>query len=135
MSRSNLTTHLENIILKEMPENVISIELELIDEILPANKPKFHYTHGLKDHYGNCQRLFHGHSNTVDVLVNDQRMPEFEEMFANDLFKGNIHFCFWDNVQNKEEIISAHGDIPLGSVENCPNVQIAYESSQGFLKV
>lgn len=134
VSKANLKTYLESIILKEMPENVLSVSLELEDEKLEPGKMKFHYTHGLKDHYGNCQRLFHGHSNTVDVKINGDTRPEFEEMLAKDLFKGNTHFCFWENVENKDEIIKAVGQVPYGQVEEGPDVILSYKSSQGLFR-
>jgi len=98
-------------------------------------KPTFHYTHGLKEHYGNCQRLFHGHKNTVDVFINGIESWEMENYLAQELFKNTIHFCKWENVDNKEEILKfSGGQTPHGILKELPSVDIAYTSGQGEFK-
>ncbi|MCP4911896.1 MAG: hypothetical protein GY909_02165 [Oligoflexia bacterium] len=136
VTKANLQTHLENLILKEMPKTVNAIKIDLVEETLPEGKAVFHYTHGLKEHYGNCQRLFHGHQNTVDVFINGEQQPELENHLAKDLFKGNVHFCLWDNVANKEEVLkyTEEGEVPIGRYPEIPQVEIEYESKQGVFK-
>lgn len=135
VNKESIATHLETLVLKEMPETVSAVRLTLEDEVLPQGKPTFHYTHGLKEHYGNCQRLFHGHKNTVDVFVNGIERTDLEDYLATTLFKGNIHFCKWENVVNKEAIISQTGQSePQGRFQSIPTVEIAYESKQGHFK-
>lgn len=132
VNKETLATYLETIILNEMPETVSAIKITLEDEPMPEGKPTFHYTHGLKEHYGNCQRLFHGHKNTVDVFVNGLERRDLEDYLAYELFKGSIHFCKWENVTNQEEIKKATGvDIPQGRFPKVPEVKIAYEANQG----
>ena len=132
INKATIQSYLEEIILEEMPETVSAVRITLEDEILPEGKATFHYTHGLKEHYGNCQRLFHGHKNTVDVYVNNERRPEIEEYLATEIFKGNIHFCKWENVVNKEGILSqiGAGDVQ-GIYSQLPQVEIEYTSAQG----
>lgn len=131
-SYSNIKSHLEELILKEMPETVKAIRLEFVEEKKDHHNGYFHYTHGLKDHYGNCQRLFHGHRNTVLVHVNGQRVPEMEQHLINDLFSGNIHFCFFENIVNKDEICKAVGSkAPQGRYDELPPVHIKYKANQG----
>lgn len=135
VSKETIATYLETIILKEMPETVSAIRITLEDEDLPQEKARFHYTHGLKEHYGNCQRLFHGHKNTVDVFINGSQDNGLEWYLAEELFKGSIHFCKWENVQNKEEILKLNeGKIPTGVIGEVPAVHIAYKSGQGEFK-
>ena len=135
ISRENLSAFIEDLIIKEMPDNIISVRITLEDEKLPTEAVKFHYSHGLKDHYGNCQRLFHGHSNTVEVEINGERRPDFERHLATEVFSKNIHFAFWENVVNKEEIEAALNDhLPNGRYEECPDVHIRYEASQGVFE-
>ena len=139
VDKTTISAYLEEIILKEMPETVTAVRITLEDEnfglIDGKVKPTFHYSHGLKEHYGNCQRLFHGHKNTVDVFINGRESYEMEDYLATELFKNNIHFCKWENVQNKEEVLGfTKGDIPLGRVGELPKVHIAYESGQGHFE-
>jgi len=132
VNKQTIATYLENIILKEMPETVTAIKITLEDEQFGAGKATFHYTHGLKEHYGNCQRLFHGHKNTVDVSVNGAVRPDLEDYLCDELFQGNVHFCKWENVVNKEEISRATGmKVPTGRFHEVPKVEISYTSAQG----
>ncbi len=126
-----LTTYLEQVVMKEMPETVAAVKLTLRSEEDLDNSTYFHYTHGLKEHYGNCQRLIHGHRSTVKVLINGERDPEKEALLAQDYFSSNIHFCLWDNVVNKEEIMKNEGSNIIGRLEKTPLVHIKYTSNQG----
>ena len=118
-----------------MPSTIDSLKIELVPEKQPKSKKFFHYTHGLKEHYGNCQRLFHGHRNTVDVKINGESSPEHEVFLAQELFKSNIHFCKWENVANQEDIIKACGEKkPQGRYLELPPVKIEYQASQGFFR-
>ncbi len=132
ISNENLQSYLEEKILSEMPKTVKAIKLKFEEEVLTEDDSFFHYTHGLKDHYGNCQRLLHGHRSTIKIVTNGKRDFEAEQYFCQDLFSGNIHFCYWENVVNKEEIQKAISEsVPEGRYENLPNVEIEYTSSQG----
>ena len=135
VTNANIKSYLENIIIEEMPPTVSSVELEFEAEELKDNPTVFHYTHGLKTHYGNCQRLFHGHRNKVDVFINNQYDENWGKKLAQDIFKGNIHFCLWENVVNKEEIIAVVGEKkPEGNFYELPQVEIEYDGKQGFFK-
>ena len=115
-----------------MPANIINIKLNLEEEIIPSDKYIFHYTHGLKDHYGNCQRLFHGHRNTVDIYVNGLLCPESERELTQTILSNHVHFCFWENVTNQDEIIKAcQTSLPEGLYSEVPQVHISYKASQG----
>jgi 6-pyruvoyl-tetrahydropterin synthase len=132
VSNENLQSYLEEKVLAEMPKTVKAIKLEFEEEKLEEYDSFFHYTHGLKEHYGNCQRLLHGHRSTLKILVNGVRDIETERYMTEDLFSGNIHFALWENIVNKEEIITALSvNQPEGRYENLPEVEIKYESSQG----
>lgn len=133
VSSHNLIAHLETLIMKEMPETVESVRLELEAEELDKDAIRFHYTHGLKDHFGNCQRLFHGHGNTLEIWVNGAREVELEHWMSKELFSSSIHFLYWENVQNKGEVLSAFGSNPVtGRIPNgMGSVHIKYQSSQG----
>ena len=132
VGKANIQSFLEQKIMEEMPQNITAVKIFLTPEPLKNNQSVFHYTHGLKDHYGNCQRLFHGHRNTVIVKVNGSIRNDLERWLVEDVFKGNTHFCFFENVMNKEEIRRvAKSDSPEGLHREAPLVQIEYTSGQG----
>jgi 6-pyruvoyl-tetrahydropterin synthase len=66
-----VTEHLTKIILAELPKNVQGLSLVLRAENIPTDY--YHYTHGLKLHDGNCQRIAHGHRSKIQILVDDKR--------------------------------------------------------------
>lgn len=72
-----VTKHLTDIILAELPDNVQGLTLVLRPEIIPTDY--YHYTHGLKLHDGNCQRIAHGHRSKIQILVDDKRDANLEK--------------------------------------------------------
>ncbi|MCL1058656.1 6-carboxytetrahydropterin synthase [Shewanella gelidimarina] len=81
--------------LKEvLPANVEGISLTLRNEIHDA--PFYHYTHGLKKHDGNCQRIAHGHRSPVTVFENGAAAPKWDEYWAkrwHDIYLGSEEDC------------------------------------------
>ncbi len=132
VSYENLKSYLEEVILKEMPKNVLAIKLKFREEVNADNNVYFHYTHGLKDHYGNCQRLIHGHRSTLKVLINGVRSAAAEEDLCFNYFSQNIHFVFWENVVNKDEIMKAMKEKKVvGRLDNVSSVHLKYKGNQG----
>jgi len=72
----SVTEHLNAIIMAELPSNVQGLTLILRPEII--NSDYYHYTHGLKLHDGNCQRIAHGHRSKIQILVDDERNVKLE---------------------------------------------------------
>ncbi|MBU2926012.1 6-carboxytetrahydropterin synthase [Colwellia sp. 4_MG-2023] len=68
--------HLKAIILAQLPNNVEGLTLVLRPENIPTDY--YHYTHGLKLHDGNCQRIAHGHRSKIQILVDDKRDANLE---------------------------------------------------------
>ncbi|WP_019028149.1 6-carboxytetrahydropterin synthase [Colwellia piezophila] len=71
-----VTTHLTAIILAQLPDNVQGLSLVLRPEVISTDY--YHYTHGLKLHDGNCQRIAHGHRSKIKVYVDDKRDNQLE---------------------------------------------------------
>lgn len=70
------------------PVNV-RLELDFTTEIIDG--AYYHYSHGLKKHLGNCQRIAHGHRSRIDIWANDKKSPLLEQHWAetfNDIYIG-----------------------------------------------
>ena len=64
-----------------VPDNVTNVNVTLRAE--DHADAYYHYSHGLKKHQGDCQRMIHGHRSRIQVFRNGQRQPETEAEIAN----------------------------------------------------
>jgi 6-pyruvoyl-tetrahydropterin synthase len=76
----SVTKHLRSIILEQLPQNVQGLTLTLRPENISGDY--YHYTHGLKLHDGNCQRIAHGHRSTINILEHGKRNAELEKQWC-----------------------------------------------------
>lgn len=63
-----------------LPDNVHRLGLHLRTEDIQG--ACYQYSHGLKNHEGNCQRIAHGHRSRIQIYRNRQRSPELESNWA-----------------------------------------------------
>lgn len=75
-----VTRHLIEVILAQLPANVKGLELKLRPEKIDG--PFYHYTHGLKKHDGNCQRIAHGHRSPIEILIDGHISEELSAYWA-----------------------------------------------------
>jgi 6-pyruvoyl-tetrahydropterin synthase len=75
-----VTVHLTEIILEQLPSNVQGLTIKLRPEHIESDY--YHYTHGLKLHDGNCQRIAHGHRSKIQIFVDDNKNTELEHMWC-----------------------------------------------------
>ncbi|MEW6997114.1 6-carboxytetrahydropterin synthase [Colwelliaceae bacterium BS250] len=80
ITEDSVTRYLEVIIKQQLPENVQGISLTLRAENIDGCY--YHYTHGLKKHDGNCQRIAHGHRSTIQIFENDIRSASLEQSWC-----------------------------------------------------
>lgn len=64
----------------ELPANVRQITLHLWPE--PIAGAQYQYSHGLKQHGGNCQRIAHGHRSRLEILRDGTRDTALEQAWA-----------------------------------------------------
>lgn len=63
-----------------VPGNVTDISLSIRPEVIDG--AYYHYSHGLKKHRGNCQRIAHGHRSRIDIQLDGERQPTLEQAWA-----------------------------------------------------
>ena len=62
------------------PDTIARLELDFTCEAIAG--AHYHYSHGLKKHDGNCQRIAHGHRSRLDIWSNGQKAPQLEQHWA-----------------------------------------------------
>jgi len=121
-----IEAHLARLAPARMPANVSGVKFTLRTPERFLGEANFRYTHGLRYHDGNCQRLFHGHRNPVEVWVGGARAPAWEARLASEW--SDAHFVAVPTLLNQNEL-----DLPLGRrrATHTGYAEVSYESSQG----
>ena len=107
--------YLINCISPELPDNVESLIINLRQEDDYAFY--YCYSHGLKKHDGNCQRIAHGHRSRIEIWENGKRSRTWEQYWA-DTFT--------------DIYIGTHEDI---SQQHDGRIRFAYTAPQGDFEI
>lgn len=81
---------IEQMLMAQMPDNVEALQLRLYPE--PIDGAFYHYSHGLKLHCGNCQRIAHGHRSRIEIFCDGVRDVLLEADWAkrwHDIYLGS----------------------------------------------
>ncbi len=113
----SIIAYLEPRILAQLPKSVTGLRLSLESEASAGSS--FRYTHGLRFHDGNCQRLIHGHQNMIEVYSAGRKMPGWERELA-DWFR-DVHFASAETLRT-----------PVPLEERVEGEEISYRSAQGL---
>jgi len=70
----------ERQLLELFPQQVQKVGLEFVVEAIDG--AYYHYSHGLQQHAGNCQRIAHGHRSRLQIRRNGERDPVLEQYWA-----------------------------------------------------
>lgn len=62
------------------PSSVVRLQLGFTEERIDG--PCYHYSHGLKKHGGNCQRIAHGHRSRIHIWQNGRQAVALEKQWA-----------------------------------------------------
>ncbi|MEN0036454.1 MAG: 6-carboxytetrahydropterin synthase [Cellvibrio sp.] len=65
---------------QQFPDSVARLELDFTLEVMDG--AYYHYSHGLKKHLGNCQRIAHGHRSRIDIWANGVKSAALEQRWA-----------------------------------------------------
>ena len=80
IDRESVRQFLVNLIKPQLPNNVTELNLVLRQEDDYAFF--YRYSHGLKKHDGNCQRIAHGHRSRIQIWENNKRSRTWEQYWA-----------------------------------------------------
>ncbi len=120
ISKALVNAYLKDVIATHLPDNVQDIQLILREEVIQG--PFYHYTHGLKKHDGNCQRIAHGHRSKIIIKEDEKQSHKLEEYWASrwaDIYIGT-----------KEDLVNP--DQMSFKVKNHDTMMcFKYEASQG----
>lgn len=115
LKREELIEVMQKHLLTIVPENVAAVKLRLYPQEITG--AYYHYSHGLKKHQGDCQRICHGHRSPIFVYRNGQRDALLEEEVSRN----------WQDIYliTKEDILARNNGL----------IKLGYESDQGYFEV
>ena len=103
----------------QLPGNVERIGLRLYEESIDG--AWYRYSHGLKRHCGNCQRIAHGHRSRIEILRDGERDPGLESKWAERL---------------RDIYIGSQADlVAITSRNDQTCYRFAYEAEQGHFEL
>ncbi|MGI5309840.1 6-carboxytetrahydropterin synthase [Rheinheimera sp. WS51] len=77
---NSITAFLMQHIMPLMPANVEKLVFTLRPEAISGFY--YHYSHGLKKHQGNCQRIAHGHRSTIQIYADGMLSPRLNKYWS-----------------------------------------------------
>lgn len=98
-----------------LPKNVKTVQLNLYPQTIEG--AFYHYSHGLKKHQGDCQRICHGHRSPIVVIQDGKRAPQVEAAIA----------TLWQDIYliTEEDIIR----------QSDHDIQVGYDAEQGYFEL
>tara|TARA_B110000046_G_scaffold185990_1_gene231108 strand:- start:5767 stop:6612 length:846 start_codon:yes stop_codon:yes gene_type:complete len=100
------------------PDNLEHIQLSF--EAEEINAAYYHYSHGLKKHDGNCQRIAHGHRSRIQIWNDGSRDRDLENNWADR----------WSDIY-----IGSEEDLVSISSDDKPTMHFAYDAPQGHFEL
>ena len=102
-----------------LPANVHDLRIRLKEESIEG--AFYHYSHGLKKHFGDCQRIAHGHRSKIIVHRNNKRDESLEQKIAEE----------WRDIY-----LITEGDITSRqNLNEKPYVTLGYSANQGSFEL
>lgn len=128
VDKESVTRYLLAVLAKRLPGNIKDLSLTLRHEAIDG--AFYHYSHGLKKHDGNCQRIAHGHRSPIEIHVDGERDQELELNWAErwgDIYLGTEE----DKVALTELALSPRANTQLGD----HHIGFKYVAPQGLFQL
>lgn len=110
-----IADYLVKFVQNHWPYSHLSLNITLEEEQIKG--ASYCYSHGLRQHLGNCQRIAHGHRSKIEIKRNGSRDHQMEEYWA----------AKWSG-----KFIGTHANIEKVTTNA---ISFAYQSSQGCFKL
>ena len=111
-----------------LPPDILHISATLREDDTNPTEAVFRYTHGIADHSGMCQRLFHGHKSRILCYVGEERRPDYEHYLVRDILGSQVHIATPSQQKSGPLIPTGY----RGKTKEA--VTLAYEGSQGYFE-
>ena len=120
ISKTGVTHYLMELIREAVPANVVGVSVVLREEDT-GTAPFYHYSHGLKKHDGNCQRIAHGHRSGIEIFENGRRSRYWEKLWADR----------WEDIYigTEEDLEGTY------YVDEVPHHRFRYDADQGHFEL
>lgn len=116
VSKGAMTRHLVQLLKNVLPANVKEVVVTLREEEI-GTSPYYHYSHGLRHHDGNCQRIAHGHRSRLLIEENGRRSRYWEKLWADR----------WEDIY-----LGSRSDLEgTYFIDEVPHHRFVYEAGQG----
>ena len=115
VSTDTVTTNILQALSEVIPENVEELDIQLYPQ--PGLDLFYRYSHGLRKHQGNCQRIAHGHRSDLKIFIDDQE----------DINWRNYWFEHWEDIY----IGTRHHVVD----ESDSHLHFQYEAEQGVFEL
>ncbi len=119
----SVTAFLIKTIMPQLPSNIEKIEINLYPE--RSQSFYYHYSHGLKKHDGNCQRIIHGHRSQIGISLDGMTMPRLQKEWADK----------WEDIY----LATAEDEVSKAELKHVTaednDVCFAYTSQQGYFEM
>ncbi|WP_240224050.1 6-carboxytetrahydropterin synthase [Rheinheimera hassiensis] len=123
INEHSITAFLQQQITPLLPDNVQQLIFTLRPEV--SNSFYYHYSHGLKKHDGNCQRIAHGHRSTIQIYTDGMLTPRL-----------NKYWCErWQDIYlgSAEDLCSA--DVLQHLTAAADDYSFRYQAAQGWFEL
>ena len=104
-----------------LPPNVTDAKVLLRTE--RGEDPIYQYSHGLKKHDGNCQRIAHGHRSRIEIWQDGIRSRKWEQFWADrwrDIYLASREDCVSDKGNfYRFSYTAAQGDFSIELPKTC----------------